>query len=126
MENSGLLFKQEVYRVIGAAIEVHKVLGCGFLEPVYQEALGIEFDLQKIPFTAQVPLKIRYKDQILEKFYVADFCVFENIIVEIKAMQQLNSEHIAQVLNYLHATDRKLGILINFGAKSLEWKRIIN
>jgi len=123
---SELLFKEEVYRVIGAAIEVHKTIGCGFLEPVYQESLGIEFGLQQIPFQQQVPITIHYKDRLLEKFYIADFFVFEKIIVEIKAVQQINSEHVAQVINYLKATDIRLGILINFGAKNLEWKRIIN
>ena len=107
-------------------MEVHKKLGHGFLEPVYQEALEYEFSLQGIPFTAQGPISITYKDKVLEKQYVADFLVFERIILEIKAVTTLDSTHMAQVLNYLKATGFPLGLLVNFGAKSLEWKRIVH
>lgn len=124
--NSNLLYKEEVYRVIGAAMEVHKTLGCGFLEPVYQEAFEIELRTNNIPFQGQKPLQLEYKGTALEKFYVADICVFDKIIIEIKAVEHLDSNHIAQVINYLKATGFKLGLLINFGAKSLEWKRIVH
>lgn len=123
--DSNLLYKEEVYRVIGAAMEVHKTLGYGFLEPVYQEALEIELGTSKIPFQAQKPLQLLYKGTALEKYYIADFCVFDKIIIEIKAVEHLDSSHVAQVINYLKATGFKLGLLINFGAKSLEWKRIV-
>lgn len=107
-------------------MEVHKTLGYGFLEPVYQEALQMELETCKIPFQAQKPLQLFYKGTALEKYYITDFCVFEKIIVEIKAVEHLDSVHAAQVINYLKATDYKLGLLINFGAKSLEWKRIVH
>lgn len=120
-----LLYKKEVYRIIGCAMEVHRTLGCGFLEAVYQEALEIEFQNQKIPFCREKMLEIQYKGSPLQKKYVADFVCFEKIIVELKALNTLSSEHYAQVLNYLKATGYRLGLLINFGAKSLEYKRII-
>lgn len=120
-----LIYKEETYRIIGACMEVHNTLGCGFLEPVYQEALEHELSLQGIPFFPQKPIPIVYKDQVLEKQYIADFVAFEQIILEIKAATVLDDIHTAQVLNYLKATGFSLGILVNFGAKSLEWKRIV-
>ena len=120
-----ILFKTESYRIIGACMEVHKVLGAGFLEPVYQEALAYEFYLQNIPFEREKKLTIRYKDIELEKMYSADFVCYDAIIVELKALSGLTSEHEAQVLNYLKATGYKLGILVNFGGKTLEYKRLV-
>jgi GxxExxY protein len=120
-----LLYKEEVFRIVGAAMEVHKSLGCGFLEAVYHEALGHEFEIQKIPFLSQAPIRIVYKERILEKFYIADYIVFECIILELKALDAIETLHTSQMLNYLKATNLKLGLLINFGNKSLEWKRII-
>lgn len=125
-QRQSLIFKDEVYRVIGACMEVHNTLGPGFLEPVYQEALAHEFELQNIPFGAQVPLSIIYKDKMLEKLYVADFVVYEQIIIEIKALTALDSAHMSQVLNYLKVTGFQLGLLVNFGTKSLEWRRVVN
>ena len=120
-----ILFKTESYRIIGACMEVHNVLGAGFLEPVYQEALAYEFNLQNIPFEREKQLTIRYKDIELEKMYSADFVCYDKIILELKALSALTSEHEAQVLNYLKATGYKLGILVNFGAKTLEYKRLV-
>jgi GxxExxY protein len=120
------VLKDETYAIIGSAMEVHKNLGCGFLEPVYQEALAYEFSLQKIPFTQQQELKIHYKDHFLKKSYLADFVLFGKISVEIKAEEHLSSLDEAQVINYLNASDYELGLLFNFGARQLEWKRIIN
>lgn len=120
-----LIYKDEVFRIVGAAMEVHKNLGCGFLEAVYQEALEYEFQVQNIPFTAQPSMRIQYKGKILEKYYVADFIVYEQIVLELKAIEALESLHTSQILNYLKATNLKLGLLVNFGCKSLEWKRII-
>ncbi len=119
-----LLFREESYKIIGAAMEVHKHLGYGFLELVYQEALEYELKLQGIPYIAQAPVTINYKDITLEKYYVADFVIYDQIIVEIKAMAAIDSNAISQVLNYLKGTGFKLGLIFNFGAKSLEWKRI--
>ena len=122
---SELILKQECYRIVGAAMEVYNTLGPGFLEAVYQEALGIELAAQNIRFVPQHELKILYKGQTLKKAYIADFLVFDQVIVEIKALNQLASHEEAQLLNYLKATGLSLGILINFGhAKTLEWKRI--
>lgn len=106
-------------------MEVHRELGNGFLEAVYQEALSIEFLEKKIPFNKELPLTIKYKTNILEKLYVADFVVFDKIIVELKALSALDSIHESQVLNYLKATGYKLGLLINFGTNSLEYKRLV-
>lgn len=106
-------------------MEVHKTLGPGFLEPVYQEALTIELFEANIPFIKEKMLEVRYKERLLNKKYVADFVCFDEIIVELKAMESLCPEHIAQVLNYLKATEKKLGLLINFGSKSLQYKRVI-
>ena len=120
-----LIYEKESYAIIGAAQEVHAVLGCGFLEGVYQEALAIEFEKRIIPFEKEKNLEIRYKDHIINKKYVADFICYQKIILETKALNLLNSEHEAQVLNYLKATGLKLGILINFGEKSLKFKRLV-
>jgi len=121
-----LLFKDEVFEIIGAAIEVHKELGNGFLEPVYQEALEIEFTLRKIPFEPQKRLQLFYKGVQLKKEYIPDFVCYDKIIVEIKALDRLSNIEIAQLINYLKATKLKLGILINFGSQGkLEWKRFV-
>ena len=121
----GLLYKDEVYAIVGAAMEVHRVLGCGFLEPDYQEALEIEFSNLGISYQPQKELEIHYKDRLLKKTYLADFVVFDKIIVEIKALSRLSSLEEAQLLNYLKATGFEMGLLINFGAESLEWKRMV-
>lgn len=122
---NGLLYKEESYRIIGAAMEVHRELGKGFLESVYQEAVEIELTALQIPFRKEVPLNIKYKNINLSKYFVADFVCFEKIILELKSIPDLSIEHTSQVFNYLRATDMKLGILINFGAKSLQYKRIV-
>ncbi len=120
-----LLYKEECFKIIGACMVVHKTLGCGFLEPVYQEALSIEFKRQNIPYEKEKILTISYKDVELDKKYIADFVCYEKIIVELKALSSLTSEHEAQILNYLKATGLKLGLLVNFGEKSLKYKRMI-
>jgi GxxExxY protein len=120
-----LIYKEECYQIIGAAMEVHKELGAGFLEAVYQEALVLEFEKSGIPFVCEALLDIDYKGKILNKRYVADFICYGEIIVELKAVNRMLPEHVSQLLNYLKATDTKLGLLINFGALSLQYKRII-
>jgi len=122
---SNLLFKDEVYAIVGAAMEVHNELKDGFLEPVYQEAMEIELTKRAIPFSPQQEIPIKYKDQLLKKTYVADFVAFEKIIVEIKALDHLSGREEAQLLNYLKASGMELGLLINFGARKLEWKRMV-
>ncbi|MDR1469032.1 MAG: GxxExxY protein [Spirochaetaceae bacterium] len=121
-----LLYEYETYSIIGAAIEVHKELGAGFLESVYQEALEKEFILREIPFKREASINIFYKGEVLRKTYIADFICYDKIILELKALSALTNEHFAQILNYLIATQTKIGLLINFGKNSLEHKRIIN
>ena len=118
-------FKNETYKIIGSAMKVHSELGSGFLEAVYQEALSIMLTNDKISFEKEKMLEISFQGKILEKKYFADFMCFNEIIVEIKAVKELNNIHLAQVLNYLKATNKKIGLLINFGAESLEYKRVI-
>lgn len=119
------LFSSETKRIIGACFEVHNQLGHGFLEPVYQEALKYEFFRQQIPFDKEKRLDVFYKGQKLEKFYIADFVCFDNIIIEIKAVEGLIDDHVAQVLNYLKATELNLGLLVNFGTPKVQIKRVI-
>ena len=116
-----MIYKDEAYKVIGAAMKVHSTLGCGFLEQVYQEAFQIELEKQTIPFKREAPLSIEYDGIILNKQYIADFICYNKIIVELKAVKELDNIHEAQVFNYLKATGYKLGLLINFGETSLEY-----
>jgi GxxExxY protein len=118
-----LIFKDEVYQIVGAAMEVSNQLGCGFLEAVYQEALGIEFDERRIPNAPQKRIEISYKGRVLNKEYIADFLCYDLIVVEIKAIKTITGIEEAQILNYLKATDLTLGLILNFGAPQLEWKR---
>ena len=119
-----LLHKELAFRVVGAAMEVHSVLGPGFLESVYEMALAHEFELRNIPFQRQVDLTVRYKNIVAGEFR-ADFVVDGKIIVELKATKKLTEVDEAQLLNYLKATGFRLGLLLNFGAASLEHKRRI-
>ena len=112
---------ERTYKIIGAAMEVHRELGCGFLEAVYQEALAKEFDSQKIPYRPQPIVKIFYKGSPLDKIYQPDFICFGEVIAEIKAISQLSGIDEAQIINYLKATQLTIGLLINFGTKSLEY-----
>jgi len=116
---------ERTYKIIGAALEVHKELGCGFLEAVYQEALAREFTAQEIPFKSQAIIGIEYKGKPLDKTYQPDFVCFNEIIVEIKALAKLTGIEEAQLINYLKATGLKVGLLLNFGSKSLEHKRLV-
>ena len=120
-----LKFKKEVYAVVGAAMEVHREKGCGFAEPVYQECMEIELAGRKVPAEAQKEMAIFYKGRQLKKTYLADFVAFGKIIVELKALDKLTSREESQVINYLKSSGLEVGVLINFGALSLEWKRIV-
>jgi GxxExxY protein len=113
------------YAIIGAAMEVHNQLGSGFLEPVYQESLAIEFTNRKIPFRREVRLPIHYKGELLATSYCADFICFESVIVELKALARMSGTEESQVINYLKATDYEVGLLLNFGTRSLEHRRLI-
>lgn len=121
-----LLYEEEVYKVIGAAIEVHRILGPGFAEAVYQEALEMECRLRKVPFISQKELRVVYKGAMLNKYYLADLVCYDKIIVELKALDQLTDKETAQILNYLKATGLRVGLLINFGVSGkLEWQRFV-
>ncbi len=122
---SDILYEEESYKIVGACFEVHKELGCGFLEGVYQESLEIEFKKQHIFFEREKEIIIYFKKIALQKRYIADFVCSNKILLEIKALSRLSTEHEAQVINYLKATNMKLGILINFGEKSLKYKRLV-
>ena len=115
----------QTYAIIGAAMEVHKILGYGFLEAVYQEALAEEFRRQGIPFSEQAELPIAYRGKTLATHYRADFVVYESIIVEIKALDVLTSREKAQLMNYLKASGFRRGLLINFGSRSLQYERLV-
>ncbi len=119
------LYKELTYAVIGAAMEVHKILGGGFLEAVYQKALAYELKLRNIPFEEQVSLQVYYKGQLVGEYF-ADFVIDGKIILEIKAVSTLNDAHTAQTIHYLTATGYKVGLLINFGSKSLEHRRFVS
>lgn len=116
---------RQTYAVIGAAMEVHKTLGYGFLEPVYHEALAEEFWRREIPFTRQAELDIVYKGRTLATHYRVDFVAFGEVLVEIKALDALTSRERAQMLNYLKASGVRRGLLINFGARSLQYERLV-
>lgn len=123
--NTEYPFKEETYKIIGSCMDVHNELGCGFLEPVYQEALSIVFRDNQIPFIKEKVLDIEFRGRILDKKYVADFICFNEVIVELKATDGLADHDTAQVLNYLKATGIRLGLLINFGTTKLQYKRLI-
>ena len=120
-----IIYQEESYNIIRACISVHKELGCGFLEAVYQEALAIEFRNYSIPFNQETSLDIYFRNMKLNKKYIADFICYDKIIIELKAISKIATEHEAQLLNYLKATGLKLGILINFGEISLKYKRFV-
>ncbi|MDB5344142.1 MAG: 3 family protein [Schlesneria sp.] len=113
------------YTIIGAAMEVHRQLGCGFLESVYQEAFALELIEQQVPFRREVELLIRYKGRVLETSFRADFICFDSVIVELKAIVALTGIDDAQVLNYLKSTGYEVGMLLNFGTPSLQHKRLV-
>lgn len=120
-----LLYKNEAYKVIGCAMKVHSVLGPGFLEAVYQEALEIMFQNEGVPYLREPILKIDFMGETLKKAYSPDFVCYEKIIVELKAEEQLVGINRAQVISYLCASKMKLGLLINFGAEHLQHERLV-
>jgi GxxExxY protein len=113
------------YRINGAAMEVYNILRRGLLESIYCEALAIEFELRQIPFVSQVPCQIRYKDRPLTGFHRIDFICFDEVVVEVKAISALTPAEEAQILNYLALSGKRVGILLNFGARSLEHRRFV-
>jgi GxxExxY protein len=121
-----IIYKEESYKILGACFEVYKEMGCGFVEPVYQECLEIEFGLQGLSFESQAQLSLKYKGNELKKKYIPDFALFNKIILEIKAVKEVTDEHRSQVYNYLRATGYRLGLLVNFGHyPGVEYERIV-
>ncbi|MDD5010882.1 MAG: GxxExxY protein [Phycisphaerae bacterium] len=125
LSENDLLYSEFTRPVIGAAMEVHKILGSGFLESVYEEAFAIELDLNKIPYERQKSIEVVYKNRPA-KYFTCDFLVYGKIIVELKAIRKITDIETSQLLNYLKVCNLNLGLLVNFGSNSLEFKRIIN
>jgi GxxExxY protein len=119
------MYKQECYNIVGLCMAVHRELGSGFLEAVYQEALEIEFRKADLDYIRECQIEIDYKGVVLEKKYYADFLCYGEIIVELKAVKALDDNYMSQIMNYMKATHKKVGILVNFGARSIEYKRIV-
>ncbi|MGE4513005.1 GxxExxY protein [Chryseobacterium taeanense] len=121
-----ILYKDESYKIIGICMDIHSTLGNGFAEAVYSEILEKEFIKNNIPYEKEKMLKIFFKGEELNKRYKADYVCYNEIVIELKSTTFLHENFSGQLLNYLKATNKKLGILINFGEKSLKYKRIIN
>jgi GxxExxY protein len=120
------MLEDEGYRLMGAAFEVYNQLGYGMAEEIYQQSLELELSLRQVPFQSKRLLPVYYKQQLLDTFYSPDLVVFDAIVVEIKAVTSLVSEHEAQLFNYMRIARQPVGYLINFGKKGdLEWKRFI-
>ena len=124
MADTNLLHSELTHKIIGAAMEVHRTLGCGFLEAVYEDALAVELNMLGIAFEKQKPLPVFYKGHKVRD-YICDFWVEQKVLLELKAIKCLTAIDEAQLLNYLKATGAELGLLINFGEKSLKYKRFI-
>jgi GxxExxY protein len=122
---SELYLREESYKIIGICMEVHKILGKGHSEKVYGDALEYELQRNKIRYNRELRYNIAYKDIVLPSYYFADFVIYDEIILELKAITALSTSEIKQTLNYLAASKNKLGLLINFGEDSLKYKRII-
>ena len=121
-----LIFKDEAYAIVGAAMDVYYTMGVGFLEPVYHAAMIVELGRRTIPFESEQELALFYKDVRLEKKYFADFVCYDQIIVELKVVPRISNIEVAQLINYLKITRKRLGLLINFGSKpTLEWNRYV-
>jgi GxxExxY protein len=120
-----IIYKEESFKIIGLCMEVHNNLGKGFLEIVYKDALEYELIKNKIPFEREKEYPVKYKDVILPHKFYADFVVFNKIILEVKGMTGIADEHVAQTLNYLKVSGCKLGLIVNFGELSLQYKRVV-
>ena len=122
---SELVYKQEIFKLVGVCMEIHRELGKGHDEIIYKDAFTVEVNRADIPFTRERKYEVDYKGVILPHSYYADFVVWNKILFEAKAVEQLTDAHIRQVLNYLAVSKLQLGLLVNFGADSLEWKRVV-
>lgn len=124
-KDEGFLYKELTYKIIGIAMEIHRELQSGFLEAVYEEVMSKELKKAKIPFENQARIDIYYKEEKLDKQYQADFIIDKKILVELKGISKITDIEKAQIINYLKATGLKVGLIINFGGKSLEWERVV-
>jgi GxxExxY protein len=122
---SELLYKDEVFKLVGYCMEIHRELGKGHDEVIYKDALVVELHRAQIPFARELEYEVTYKGVILPHYYRADFVIWNKILFEAKAVETLTEAHVKQVLNYLAAARLELGLLVNFGADSLEWKRVV-
>jgi len=122
---SELLYRDDTHRLIGLCMEIHRELGKGHDEVIYKDALTVELNKAAIPLAREKKFEVNYKGVVLPHFYFADFVVWDKILLEAKAVEKLVDAHVKQVLNYLAASKLKLGLLVNFGGDSLEWKRVI-
>jgi GxxExxY protein len=122
---SELLYKDEVFKLVGLCMEIHRELGKGHDEVIYKDALVVELQNTKVQFSRERKYEVNYKGVILPHFYFADFVIGDKILFEAKAVEKLNDAHTKQVLNYIAASKLALGLLVNFGGDSLEWKRVV-
>lgn len=122
---SELLYKDEVFQLVGLCMEIHRELGKGHDEVIYKDALVVELQRAQIPFSRELKYEISYKSVILPHHYRADFVIWNKILVKAKAVERLTDAHVKQVINYLAASKLEAGLLVNFGADSLEWKRVV-
>jgi GxxExxY protein len=122
---SELLYKEEVFKLVGHCMEVHRELGKGQDEVLYKDAFVVELQRAQIPFARERKYEVAYKGVILPHHYYADFVVWDKILFEAKAVERLTDAHVKQLLNYLAVSKLELGLLVNFGSESLEWKRVI-
>ncbi len=125
MNSPELLYKEECYNIIGACMTVHREMGNGFLESVYQEALAIELENRRIPYKREKVINVSYRGIDLKSTFKADFVCYEEVIVEVKALSLLSNDHTSQVINYLKATGLRVGLLVNFGTSSLQHHRYV-
>ena len=123
---STLVFEEETYKILGACIQVHKKLGCGFSAPIYREALAKELTAANIPYVQKKKLPVFYKGTPLKDCFEADFVCYDTIILEIKSLGTIPQNLKQQVLQFLKATQLQIGYLVNFGEQQLTWKRYIN
>jgi GxxExxY protein len=125
-DNDKMVLKNETYNIIGACMEVHRKLGCSYSEKVYQDALEVELKLRNIPFEREKHLSITYKGIILTHDFFVDFICYDRVVVELKAVSELDNENREQVINYIHAANVQVGLLINFRSASLIYERYVN
>ena len=120
-----LIFKEEAFKVVGICMKIHQILGMGLKEINYKDAMEIEFIDDALPYDREKKFSVRYKDKVLRNPYIADFVVFDSIILEVKSASAIIESHMAQALSYLAVSGLKLALVINFGERSLTWKRIV-